>query len=305
MPTNSAAIDCMNSTTPIPLNRARRLLEKARAFVADMERFLDETALAVTILLDALPYADSQLLLKMLPLLGYAGKDRVLWPLYHLVLAASKDEQVRHSAAIQLGLAASLSDDPSALREALIEKLSHPDAAVRSHCALALGWEGNLPAVAPLMAHLTDPNRDVQAAMVTALSSVGDRRVFDNLTVRMRTGSQEQQRCILLNLWRFAESIPRVADNYIAYLEKISPDLVPDALAGIAMLPVSASVLKGYRRLLTDSDPRIRRQVLENLSLKDPADFAPLQDTIVSLLTDKDDRVRQAAVRLIANRSRL
>ena len=117
--------------------------------------------------------------MKIIPLLGYAGKDRVLWPLFHLMIAASTDEQVRRSAAVQLGLAASLSADPSALKSELIENLSHPETYIRSNCALALGWEGNWPAVKSLIAHLPDPYRDVQAAVVAALLSLGDVRVFD------------------------------------------------------------------------------------------------------------------------------
>jgi hypothetical protein len=49
-------------------------------------------------------------------------------PLYSLMIAPSKDEQVRRSAAVQLGLAASLSEDPSALKAKLIENLNHPEA---------------------------------------------------------------------------------------------------------------------------------------------------------------------------------
>ena len=190
----------MKTGTLIPLNRPDRLLEKARVYLADMEAFLSDTSCAVTVLLDALPHADTALILKILPLLGYAGKERVLWPLYHLMIEASKDEQIRSSAAVQLGLAVSLSDDPSALKAELIENLSHPKPSVRSSSALALGWEGNWPAVEALMEHLPDPDRDVQAAVVAALSSVGDVRVFDLLKARLETGTMEEQRSILLNI---------------------------------------------------------------------------------------------------------
>jgi HEAT repeat protein len=286
----------------IPLDRARRLLEKTRAYLADLEAFLANTPAAVTVLLDALPFADANLQVKMLPLLGYAGKDRVLWPLYNLMRAASSDDQVRRLAAVQLGLAASMSGDTKALAKELIQNLSHADAHVRSICALALGWEGNWSAVKPLMACLTDTDRDVQADVATALATLGDDRVFDLLTARLDSAMMEEQRSILLNLWRFAEHNPDVADVYLTAMEKISPDLRADALAGLAMVPLSPAVLDGYRRLLMDEDPAIRRQVLENLSHADPRVYAPLNATLRKLATDRDKRVRQAAIRLFALR---
>jgi HEAT repeat protein len=284
----------------IPMERSRRLLEKARSYVADMERFLADTSVAVTVLLDALPFADTELRLKILPLLGYAGRDRVLWPLYRLMRASSEDERVRSSAAVQLGLAASLSHDPTVLAEELIANLDHAEPQVRSSCALALGWEGNWPALKSLMPLLADPDREVQAAAVTALSSVGDRRVFDLLIDRLESGTMEEQRSILLNLWRFSEQVPHVADAYFGCMHKIPPDLRADALDGLAMVPVSSTLLHGYRRLLMDEDAGIRRQVLRNLAALKPVDYAPLKDTLRLMLTDSDGRVRQAATRLLA-----
>jgi HEAT repeat protein len=286
----------------IPLDRSRRLLQKTHTYIADLESFLADIPAAVTVLLDALPFADASLQVKMLPLLGYAGKERVLWPLYNLMKMESDDDQVRRFAAVQLGLAASMSRDTKALTAKLIQNLSHAEAHVRSSCALALGWEGNWPAVKPLMACLSDTNRDVQADVVTALSSVGDKRVFDLLTARLHSSTMEEQRSILLNLWRFAEYNPDVADAYLTAMEKISPDLRADALAGLSMVPLSPTVLDGYQRLLLGEDAAIRCQVLENLSHADPSIYEPLNATLQKLATDRDARVRQAAIRLFAHR---
>jgi HEAT repeat protein len=303
LPTNTATPvgnDDMKSGILIPLDRPGRLLKKVRFYLSDLEAFLSDTSAAVTVLLDALPYADTALILKMLPLLGYAGKDRVLWSLYNLMIGSANEEQVRRSAALQLGLAASLSADPSALKAELIKKMKDPDPFVRSSSALALGWEGNWPAVESLVAHLSDPDRDVQAAVVAALSSVGDGRVFDILKDRLEKGTTEQQRSILLNLWRFAERIPHVEDIYVACMEKVAPDLRLDALSGLAIIPLSTSILKVYRSLLADADPRIRHQILKNLSTEDPADYHTLKDILSGLLADEDPRVRQAAIHLFA-----
>lgn len=286
----------------IPMSRPDRLLEKARWVLADMEGILDDPGVAVAILLEALPYADTTLIMKMLPLLGYAGKDRVLWPLYQLMGDFSKDELVRHLAAVQLGLAASLSNDPSALKAALIEKLDHPNPSVRSSCALALGWEGNWSAVEPLLVHMHDPDRNVQDAVVAALSSLGDVRVFEFLTARLETGTMEEQRSILLNLWRFSEQTTRLESVYLGVLETFMSDLRVDALSGLAMLPFSTTILKGYLRLLEDDETRVRRQVLENLSAVEFVVDEQLQEALYGLLADEDAQIRQAAVRLLARR---
>lgn len=287
----------MRTATLIPLDRPGRLLKKTRDFLADMELFLSDTTGAVTILLDALPYADTALKLKIIPLLGYAGKDRVLWPLYHLVMGASDHDQISRSAAMQLGLAASLSDDPSRLKTELIKNLSHPKPSVRSCCALALGWEGNRPAVSALMACLKDPDSDVQASVVAALSSVGDGRVFDHLTARLETGTMDEQRNILLNLWRFTEQGPRVEDIFLKWLDCLAPDLRLDTLSAVGMVPLSTAILNAYRRLLKDEDPRI-----ENLSATETTEYGPLKEDLRSLLADSDRRVRQAVLRLFSRR---
>jgi HEAT repeat protein len=299
--TNSAAgKKDMKKGNLIPLDRSGRLLKKASAFITDLEGFLSDTSGAVKVLLDSLPVADTELILKIIPLLGCAGKDQVLEPLFSLMTAPSSDEQVRRSAAVHLGLAASLSEDPSALKDKLIDNLDHPEPVVRSGSALALGWEGNWPAVDPLITHLSDPDRDVQAAVVAALSSVGDSRVFDILLARLENGTMEQQRSILLNLWRFAERVPHVEDVYVGCMKTIPQELVVDALSGIAVIPLSGTILGVYRQFLADGNPRIRRQILENLYTENPADYDPLKTILHGLLDDKDPRVRQAAIRLFA-----
>lgn len=289
----------MKNKTLVPLDRSGRLLNKAKVYLSDMEAFLDDTPVSVRILIDALPHADASLKLKILPLLGTAGKDRALWPLFHLVTTSAGDEAVCRLAAVQLGLAASLSEDPEPLNAALIENLNHPEAPVRIACALALGWEGNHRAVPALMDHLQEPDIDVQAAVIAALSSVGDPHVFDFFTKRLKRGSMEERRSILLNLWRFWEKNPRVEKIYLNCLDDLSPELVPDVLSALTMIPYSPTVISIYRRMLTQKDTVICRQVLENLEALDPAEYEPLQESLYGLLDDADPRVRQSVIRLL------
>ena len=85
----------MKSAEVIPFNRSNHLLKKAQALLDNMDLFYSDTLKGVTCLLDALPYCEPEMMLKVLPLLGYAGKDRVLWTLYRLILEPEQDEQIR------------------------------------------------------------------------------------------------------------------------------------------------------------------------------------------------------------------
>ncbi|WP_319522724.1 HEAT repeat domain-containing protein [uncultured Desulfosarcina sp.] len=289
----------MKKNTLVPLDRSGRLIRKAMSYLSDMEAFLDDAPGSVTILIDALPHAEASLKLKILPLLGTAGKDQALWPLFRLLTESTGNEVVCRSAAVQLGLAASLSEDPGPLSAALIENLDHPEVLVRSACALALGWEGNHQAIPALMDHLQDPDRDVQAAVIAALSSVGDPHVFDFFTERLKNGSMEERRSILLNLWRFGERNSRIEQIYLNSLDHLSPELHPDILSALTMIPNTPKVISIYRRMLSEKAPAIRRQVLENLEGLDPQEYEPLQEILHELLDDADPRVRQLVIRLL------
>jgi HEAT repeat protein len=223
-----------------------------------------------------------------------------LWPLYNLVVDPSTDDQIRRSAAIQLALAASLSDDPEALEAELIEKLNHhPAAMVRSNCALALGWRGNRSSVNALLERIQDPDRDVQTAVVVALSSMGDDRIFDYLMAHLEAGCLEVQRSIMLNLWRFNEHLSRVEAIYLGWLNRPVTELHMDVLSALGMIPLSADILDVYQRLLMEADSTIRYQIVENLTSADPREYASIEDSLHALLNDKDGRIRQAAIRLI------
>ncbi|GAB6904471.1 hypothetical protein DESC_720403 [Desulfosarcina cetonica] len=285
----------------IPFNRSHRLLDKVRDYLADMNTFFADIDNGVAIFLEILPHVDNSMLARMLPLLGYAGKEEVLWPLYDLTVNESTNEQIRTTAAIQLGLAALQSKDPSAINAALINMLDHSLPTIRMGCALALGWEGNYPAVQALIQRLDDPERDVQASVVTALVSVGGNYVFDLLKSRLLIGSIEEQRSILLNYWRFSEKFPNVEWVYSDVIMDLPADMRIDALEGMGMLPISFVILNRYRKLIADEDPFVRLKVLENLLAHKADEISSISDDLYPLLNDKDSRVRQAAVRLLSN----
>lgn len=284
----------------IPLNRRQRLLRKAGEYVANMDRFLAHGAKAVTTLLDALPHADRGLMLKIIPLLGHVGRDNALGPLYRLMTDARLDDQLRRLVALQLALASSLSNDAGQIRAHLIVGLAHRDPSIRSACALALGWEGNLASVDALLNSLADPDGDVQAAVVSALASVGDRRVFDTLIRQLKNGTVHEKRCIIMNLWRFEDHLPRIETVYLDSIAHGSADVRLDAVCALAMLPMTTAIRDAYEGLLLDNDPRIRLQVIDNLSVMDPSNYHGLVDVLMELLADKNALVRRAAVSLFS-----
>lgn len=294
------ALLIMKTGKLIPMDRPCRLLQKVHRYTSNSELFFSDSSAAVPIFLDALPHADTQLLLKMLPLLGSTGDDRVLWPLFNMIASNSLEEPLRSSAAIQLALAASLSEDPLAIRNALIEQLNHPDASIRSSCALSLGWEENWPAVKPLAGHLSDPDQDVRMAVVAALSSMEDEKVLALLEDQLKSGTKEDQRVIFLHLWRFRRYLQQVEDIYVNSMAEADADLQLDILVGLAMLPLSPKLLDLYRLFVVDKNARIRHQVLENLSTVNPLEYSAIHQHLRNLLKDEDARVRQAAIKLFA-----
>ena len=282
------------------MDRPRRLLKRVYQYTSNSELFFSNSFAAVTLFLDALPHADSPLLLKMLPLLSCAGDDRVLWPLFHLISSGRLDDTLRTSAAIHLGLAASTSENSLAIQNALIEKLNHPNAIIRGSCALSLGWEGNRPAIKPLARCLSDPDPDVRAAVVAALSSVEDKEVLALLENRLKNGTKDEQRVIFLHLWRFRKHLRKIENIYIKYMAEADTDLRLDILVGLAMLPLSPKLLDLYRLLIVDKNARIRHQILENLSTANPIEYNALNKHLRNMLDDEDACVRQAAIKLFA-----
>lgn len=94
-------------------------------------------------------------------------------------------------------------------------------------------------AVDSLMAKLPDPDPDFQTAVVTALASMDDESVFERLAGRLEKSSRDEQRNILLNLWRFSAKRPWVEEAYLKCVKTLPSDLRLDALAGLAMMSIN------------------------------------------------------------------
>lgn len=288
----------MKNGKVIPMDRSHRLIKRVQVYTSNPEFFFSDSFNAVSLFLDALPHVDVDMLARMIPLLGCSGDERVLWPLFDIVSSGSLEEPVCTSAAIHLGLATSLSQQPIDIVNALIDKLNHVDAVIRGSCALSLGWEGNGSAIEPLMAHFSDPDENVRISVVAALCSIESENAMFFLVEKLKIGTKEEQRLIFLHLWRFRRYIRKVENIYIRYIWQADVDLQLDMLSGLAMLPLSPKIINLYRNFVIDDNARVRQQVLQNLSNATPFEYSALNPHISKLLNDENARVRKAAIRL-------
>jgi HEAT repeat protein len=275
------------------------ILEKARAYIEDLPRFLEERERAVPILLRALKMADRRFKHRIILLLGGFAKREIVGPLYEIMKNPLEDEGVRHDASIQLAVTLPFLNDAQSLIDALLADLKSEDPELRANAAFALGWEGNVQAGIPLIELLYDPEVPVQQSAVNALANLRDDRILKLLLERLAHGPQEQKRAILYNLWRFYSKREAVIDVYQKYLETEDDELRFDALILLASMVEPAEFLDLYRNCLQDRNPRIREQVLSELEELGPSRLASLEDEIRPLLKDAEPKVRQAAIKLL------
>lgn len=283
----------------IPFEPRMRLLEKARLYVEDVERFFNERDAAVPLLLRALRCGDRRFKRQVLLLLGGFAKQEVAEPLYEIMTDPNEDEDVRHDAAIQLSVTLPFLENPHPLADRLLQDLKSPDSDLRADAAFALGWEGNSIATIPLIELLYDPDPKVQQTAVNALSNLRDERILDLMIERLENGPREQKRTILFNLWRFYSRRRAVIEVYLNHLDQDDDELRFDALALLSTLTEVSEHLETYHRCLRDRSPRIRELALRELLEAEPAAIADFRPTIEALLQDPEMKIKQAALQLL------
>jgi len=288
-----------NKRNVIPFEPQLFLLEKARVYLQDVERFLNERDTAVPLLLRALQFGDRHFKRQVLLLLGGFAKQEVAEPLYRIMTDPEEDEDVRHDAAIQLSVTFPFLKDPQPLLGRLLENLKSPDPDLRADAAFALGWEGNSEAVIPLIELLYDEEPKVQQTAVNALANLRDDRILDRMIERLQNGPPEQKRTILFNLWRFYSRREAVIDIYLEHLQHEDEDLRLDALVLLSTLTDVGDHLDTYRGCLRDRSPRIRELALRELLEANPAQIAPFRSTVEELLEDPEMPIKQAALQLL------
>jgi len=101
--------------------------------------------------------------------------------------------------------------------------LGDPDREVRAAAALALGWEGNLDGVAPLVAVLPDPSWQVVDAAVEALGQIGPDAIGRLQNVLRDPG---QSVTVRYQVARAFDAMGRPAvDELVAALSQPDPEL--------------------------------------------------------------------------------
>lgn len=288
----------MEKDNLIELEPRARLLEKARLYVNSPESFLAERDQATSLLLRAMKYADGELKLEIMLLMGAWAKEQIAWPLYAILSNPLEKENVRRDAAVQLSAIGPFLKDPQPLVERLLQDMESSDTELRLHATFAAGWEGNFRASIPLIQRLYDPDDQVQQTAVNALSNLRDDRILSLLLERMEHGPPAQKRAILFNLWRFYSRQDEVIEVYRRYLGHEDPDIRFDALVLFGLVTKVGENLTVYRKCLGDPDPRLRELALKRLGEEGGEVLGGLKEEIAALLEDPQMKVKRAALEI-------
>jgi HEAT repeat protein len=290
----------MKKNHVIELEPKARIIDRARKYIESVESFLDDGDQAVSLLLRAMKYADRDLKREIMLVLGSFAKEKVLWPLYDIMIDLTENEEVRHDAAIQLSVIGPLIKDPQLLVDRLLKEIESSDADRRLHATFAIGWEGNFQAATALIARLYDGDRRVQQTAVNALCNLRDDKIFDLLLDRLDHGPLEQKSTILFNLWRFDSKGERVKEVYLKYLEHDEPDIRFDALVCLGPITETRDYPQVYRKCLKDKDDRIRELALKRLAEDGGENVLELlRAEIEGLLHDPNMKVKKAAIQIL------
>jgi HEAT repeat protein len=277
----------------------KHLLDKSRCYIDDLELFMDESDIAVPLLLKALRHADRQLKHRIILLLGGFAKEEIAWPLFEMMTDTTEDEAVRHDASIQLSVTMPFLKQPQALVDRLLGVLKSTEPELRAYAAFALGWKGNAQAAISLIELLYDPDPLVQQAAVNALANLQDDRIFGLLVERLEYADLEQRRSIIYNLWRFAAKHPEAATVYLRSIDSEEDELRFDALVLLGLISNVRDHLAVYRKCMKDNDPKIRELALHELAALSPSELAPLRGEIEAGLNDPDMAVKRAAIEFL------
>jgi hypothetical protein len=290
----------MKKSPVIELEPKARIVERARKYIESVESFLDDGDQAVSLLLRALKYAGRDLKREIMLVLGSFAKEAVVWPLYDMMIDPAESEDVRHDAAIQLSVIGPFLKDPQLLVDRLLEEIQSSDAERRLHATFAIGWEGNFQAATSLIGRLYDADTRVQQTAVNALCNLRDDKIFDLLLDRLDHGPLEQKSAILFNLWRFDSKGERVKEVYLKYLEHEEPDIRFDALVCLGPLSETVDYPEVYRKCLKDKDDRIRELAVKRMAEEAGTSVLKLfRAEIEGLLHDPNMKVKKAALQIL------
>lgn len=291
----------MTSRTVIPFDRETRLMQKARALMIAPERFIADVVQGLPILVRALSVADEEDKNTIIALMGAAGADAVVWPLFHVMTDAAETEETRFHAAMQLSLVMPGVSDTGEIGRRLEQDMNHPDPVVRRNAAVAYGWEGNARATAFLVALIHQGDPDVQEDAVTALANLNTAGGFLRLKSCYDTGGIDQKRVILYNLWRVTRQRDAVLKLVVSALSEADDGLRLDAMIVFCTLADPERHHRVYLSLLNDPVAAIRELSLKQLDRLAREMRASIRERIAPLSDDPHPAVRTLARRWLLN----
>lgn len=279
----------------IPFDSNQRLLEQARYFIENPGRILEQRERAVSLLLRAMKAGDLDLRKEILMLLGSIAKEKIYWPLYEILKDESEPDEFRDQAAIHLAVIGPFLDDPQSLNRRLVNDIAEGDPDLKARAIMAIGWEGNLAAVLPLIECMYEPEAEIQELAVSALCNLKDSRVMGLLADRIKNCSFDQKRAILFNLWRFKDREDDVAAIYKAELESGDSVLRLDILILLGQLENRPENEGIYRELLRDKSAEVRAMALERLVELNCLEH----DEVIPFLDDSSMKVKRMALMIL------
>jgi len=282
----------------IPFDSNQRLLEQARHYIENPGRILKEREKAVSLLLKALKAADLELRKELLMLLGSIAKEEIYWPLYEIMKDKEEPDEFRDQAAIHLAVIGPFLDDPQALNRKLISDIADTDPDLKARAIMAVGWEGNLAVVLPLIECMYEPDPEIQELAVSSLCNLKDSRLMGLLADRIKSCSFDQKRAILFNLWRFKDKEDEVAAIYKAELESGDRVLRLDILILLGQLDIRPENEGLYRDLLKDKSAEVRAMALERLAELDCLET----EELLPFLDDSSMKVKRMALMILQAR---
>lgn len=227
---------------------------------------------------------------------GFQGDAAVL----DVAIRALNDPKVttRRLAAEMLGRMESDSAIPH-----LVRLLSDPDPAVRASAVSSLGVLCADSAVSEIIPLLNDPDEQVREEALTVLpklNATNSPELIAKITNLMTNDpSLSAQTKAIVALTRLGVADEAIA-NLTPRLNSPNPQILISALETIAEIQPISFALQPILNSLNNSSPSIRSAAISVLgSLKDDS----IIKTLVTYLTDPDERVRQTAAGVLRKRS--
>ncbi|MDA8162389.1 MAG: HEAT repeat domain-containing protein [Desulfobacteraceae bacterium] len=280
----------------VPFDSSDRVLAQARAYISSPGLMIAEKERSVPLLLKALKIScDIDLRREIFFILGSFAKEELYWSLYEIMSDPDEPDELRDQAAVYLSIIGTFLDDPQALVRRLTADLESDEHDTRVRAIIALGWEGNITAVLPLIECIYDPDHEIQEVAVNALCNLKDSRVLRLLAERLQNCFLDQKRAILFNMWRFKDKQNEVAAIYREEIESGDTALRIDILTLLGQMNNQAEHVDLYNSLLYDPDDKVRAFALERLG-----NLQKLQARdVISFLDDPSMIVKRTAMKIL------